>query len=177
MGVLGRITYGRVAIIGAARAAVFMMGHFGPSPVLADDAAQMSLSVSGCSGDECNLDTGETFTLSVNVDVAPDDGYILVQSFIDFGVDLTYNMTDSSADEMVWPDGSPDVIVRDSAQAPVNPDAPIAPGTVLHGSLTGVIPPLPLSRGFRITARSLPPLRCRPDVGFRPDDRATSWQS
>ena len=44
-------------------------------------------------------------------------------------------MTDSPADEMPWPDGSPDIIVRDS----------FVPGTVLHGGLTGVIPPLPLS--------------------------------
>lgn len=135
MGVLGRITSGRLAIIGATLAAVFMMSHFAQAPALADDAAQMSLSVSGCSGDECNLDTGETFTLSVNVDDAPDTGYVLVQSFIDYGTNLTYSMTDSPAEEMPWPDGSPDVIVRDS----------LAPGTVLHGSLTGVIPPLPLS--------------------------------
>ncbi len=135
MGVIQRITWGRLAIIGAALAAVFMMSHFAQAPALADDAAQMSLSVSGCSGDECNLDTGETFTLSVNVDQAPDSGYVLVQSFIDYGPDLTYNMTDTPAEEMVWPDGSSDVIVRDS----------IAPFTVLHGGLTGVIPPLPLS--------------------------------
>ncbi len=145
MGVQGRITLGRLAIIGAALAAVFMMSHFAQTPALADDASRMSLSVSGCSGDECNLDTGETFTLSVNVDAAPGAGYVLVQSFIDYGADLTYNMTDSPAEEMVWPDGSPDVIVRDSAQNPTNPNSPIAPNSVLHGSLTGVIPPLPLS--------------------------------
>ena len=135
MGVLGRITYGRLAIIGAALAAVFMMGHLAQAPALADDAARMSVSVSGCSGDECNFDTGETFTLSVSVDEAPDAGYVLVQSFIDYGPDLTYNMTDAPSDEVLWPDASPDVVVRDS----------IAPGTVLHGALTGVIPPLPVS--------------------------------
>lgn len=145
MGVMRRATLGRLAIIGAALAAVFIMSHFAQAPALADDASQMSLSVSGCSGDECNLDTGETFTLSVNVDDAPDSGYVLVQSFIDYGPNLTYNMTDTPAEEMLWPDGSPDVIVRDSAQNPSNPDAPIAPNSVLHGSLTGVIPPLPLS--------------------------------
>ena len=135
MRVQGRITLGRLAVIGAALAAVFIMSHFAQAPALADDAAQMSLSVSGCSGDECNLDTGETFTLSVNVDEAPETGYVLVQSFIDYGPNLTYSMTDTPAEEMLWPDGSPDVIVRDS----------IAPNTVLHGGLTGVIPPLPLS--------------------------------
>ncbi len=145
MRVIRRATWGRLAIIGAALAAVFIMSHFAQAPALADDASQMSLSVSGCSGGECNLDTGETFTLSVNVDDAPDSGYVLVQSFIDFGPNLTYNMTDTPAEEMLWPDGSPDVIVRDSAQSPSNPDAPIAPNSVLHGSLTGVIPPLPLS--------------------------------
>lgn len=135
MRVLRRITYGRLAIIGAALAAVFMMGHFAQAPALADDAARMSLSVSGCSGDECNFDTGETFTLSVSLDEAPDAGYVLVQSFIDYGPDLTYNMTDAPSDEVLWPDASGDVVVRDS----------IAPGTVLHGALTGVIPPLPVS--------------------------------
>ena len=135
MGVLGRITYGRLAIIGAALAVVFIMGHFAQAPALADNAAQMSLNVSGCAGDECNLDLGETFTVSIDIDDAPDAGYVLVQSFIDYGPDLTYNMTDSSADEILWPDASSDVIVRDA----------IAPGTVLHGALTGVIPPLPLS--------------------------------
>ena len=135
MRILGQITFGRLAVIGAALAAVFMMSHFGQSLALAEEAAQMSLSVSGCSADECNLDTGETFTLSVNIDAAPDGGYVLVQSFIDYGLNLTYNMTDAPADEVIWPDGSPDVVVRDS----------IAPGTVLHGGLTGVIPPLPLS--------------------------------
>ena len=135
MGILGRITLGRLAVIGAALAAVFMMGHFAQAPALAEEAERMSISVSGCSGDECNLDTGETFTLSINVDEAPENGYVLVQSFIDYGPDLTYNMTESSADEIVWPDGSPDVVVRDS----------IEPDTVLHGGLTGVIPPLPLS--------------------------------
>ncbi len=135
MRIFGQITFGRLAVIGAALAAVFMMSHFGQPLALAEEAAQMSLSVSGCAADECNLDNGETFTLSVNIDAAPDGGYVLVQSFIDYGTDLTYNMTDAPADEIIWPDGSPDVIVRDS----------IAPGTVLHGGLTGVIPPLPLS--------------------------------
>ena len=135
MRVVGRITLGRLAIVGATLAAVFMMGHLAQTAALADNEAQLSLSVSGCSSDECNLDTGESFTLSVNVDEAPEAGYILVQSFIDYGPDLTYNMTDSIGDEVVWPDGVPDVTVRDS----------IVSDTVLHGSLTGVIPPLPLS--------------------------------
>lgn len=134
MGVLGRIQFGRLAMIGAAVAAVFVIGHFAQTPALADDAAQMSISVSGCSGDECNLDTGESFTISVTIDDAPDTGYVLVQAFIDYG-ELTYNMTDSPSEEVIWPDVSPDVVVRDS----------IAPGTMLIGGLTGVIPPLPLS--------------------------------
>ena len=145
MGVVGRITLGRLAIMGATLAAVFMMGHFAQAPALADNEAQLSLSVSGCSSDECDLDTGESFTLSVNVDEAPEDGYILVQSFIDYGPNLTYNITESAADEIVWPDGIPDVFVRDSSVAPLNPNQPIPSGTVLHGGLTGVIPPLPLS--------------------------------
>lgn len=135
MELLGRITYGRLALIGAAVAAVFIMGHFAQAPALAEEEAQMSVSVSGCSAAECNLDPGEAFTVTVSVDDAPDAGYVLVQSFVDYGTDLTYNMTASPSDEVVWPDAIGDVIVRDS----------VSPGTVLHGGLTGVIPPLPLS--------------------------------
>jgi len=135
MRVLGRMKYSRLAIIGAALAAVFMMGHFAQAPALADNAAQMSLSVSGCAAAECDLDLGETFTVSIEIEDAPDEGYVLVQSFIDYGPSLTYNMTDSAADEILWPDASSDVVVREST----------APGTVLHGGLTGVIPPLPQS--------------------------------
>ncbi len=135
MGVQGRNTFSRIAIIGAALAAVFMLGHLAQPAALAEEAAAMSLSVSGCSGDECDLDLGESFTLTVNVDAAPAEGYVLVQSFIDYGPDLTYNMTDTAGEEVTWPDVIPDVVVRDS----------IAPNTVLHGGLTGVIPPLPLS--------------------------------
>ena len=59
MELLGRITYGRLALIGAAVAAVFIMGHFAQAPALAEEEAQMSVSVSGCSAAECNLDPGE----------------------------------------------------------------------------------------------------------------------
>lgn len=135
MELLGRITYGRLALIGAAVAAVFIMGHFAQAPALAEEEAQMSVSVSGCSAAECNLDPGEAFTVTVSVDDAPDAGYVLVQSFVDYGTDLTYNMTATPAEELVWPDASPDVVVRDS----------IEPGTVLHGALSGVIPPLTVS--------------------------------
>lgn len=135
MGVLGRIRAGRIALIGAAVAAVFMVGYLGQGIAQADNAASLSLSVSGCDSDVCNLDTGESFTLTVNADDAPNDGYVLVQTFIDYGSNLTYNMADAAADEVVWPDVSSDVIVRDS----------IADGTMLIGGLTGVVPPLPVS--------------------------------
>ena len=41
MGILERITLGRLAVIGAALAAVFMMGHFAQAPALAEEAERM----------------------------------------------------------------------------------------------------------------------------------------
>ncbi len=115
-------------------------GTVAQTPAHADEAARMSISVSGsgvsCSGDVCTVDPGSTFTASVAVVDAPDGGYVLIQTFIDYGTSLTYNRTEERADELLWPDVASDqVVVRGE----------IGAGLVNHGGLTGLIPPLPVS--------------------------------
>ena len=101
---------------------------------------EMAMSVSGpgvtCSGGECDVPLGGDITVSVDIVTAPDLGYIGVQTFIDYGTDLTLQSRAEAADEFLWPDaGSDDVILR----------GPAGPGLVSHGGLTGLIPPLPSS--------------------------------
>ena len=115
-------------------------GTMAQTPAHADDVTLMSISVSGsgvsCSADVCTVELGSTFTATVAVDDAPDGGYILVQSFIDYGTSLTYNRTEDRTDELLWPDvASEQVFVRGE----------VAAGLVNHGGLTGLIPPLPAS--------------------------------
>ena len=101
---------------------------------------EMVISVSGpgvtCSGGECDAPLGGDITVSVDIVTAPSQGYVGVQTFIDFGFDLTLQSRENAADEFVWPDaGSDDVILRGEA----------GPGLLSHGGLTGLIPPLPVS--------------------------------
>ena len=81
---------------------------------------------------KCNVAAGSQFILSVEVLDAPDAGYVLVQTFIDYGLELTYKKG-VLADEMVWPDGV--ITLRNQA----------GPGLVAHGGLTGFFPPIPVS--------------------------------
>ena len=64
---------------------------------------------------------------------APAEGYIGFQTFLDYGLSLTYKKTPLADDEVVWEDKQ--LAVRDQP----------APGLVAHGALTGLIPPIPLS--------------------------------
>ena len=142
MGVVEWLKPGRLAAWTVVLSAALLLawGTMAQTPAHADDAAQMSISVSGssvsCSAGVCTVDLGGTFVATVAVDGAPDGGYILVQSFIDYGTSLTYNRTEDKADELLWPDvASEQVYVRGE----------IAAGLVNHGGLTGLIPPLPAS--------------------------------
>ncbi len=81
----------------------------------------------------CNVLAGSPFILSVDVLHAPRDGYILLQTFIDYGLNLTYKKADDAAEEMVWPH---DVIAVRSQYGP---------GLVGLGGLTGFTSPLPPS--------------------------------
>ncbi len=138
MGVVEWLKPGRLAVwtIGLSAALLLAWGAMAQTPAQADEATQMSISVSGCSTAVCTVDPGSTFTVTVAVDAAPDRGYILVQSFIDYGTSLTYNRAEDKAEELLWPDVASDqVIVRGE----------VGDGLVNHGGLTGLIPPLPVS--------------------------------
>lgn len=88
-----------------------------------------------CSGATCTVPLAGEFALAVEIEDAPSEGYILAQTFIDFGARLTYNPTEEQIDEILWPDCNDTVAVR----------AQTIPQAVNHGCLTGLIPPLPLS--------------------------------
>ena len=83
----------------------------------------------------CMVPLGTSFTLSVDVLNAPEAGYILVQTFIDYGLDLTYNKAPTAAEEIVWPDLQSAVAIRSE----------FGPGLVNHGGLSGLFPPIPPS--------------------------------
>ena len=84
---------------------------------------------------KCTVPNGAFFTLSVDALSIPAGGYTLMQTAIDLGGKLIYSPTASGRDEIVWPDANPAVVTR----ATIN-------GTVLiHGALSGLFPPLPIS--------------------------------
>lgn len=103
------------------------------------DGPSMALSVTGtgtsCDADECSVPLEGEFTLSVDVVEPPEQGYILMQTFIDYGQDLTYSMTDTAIEEVIWPDAVEDVTLRGA----------IGPGLITHGGLTSLLPPQPVS--------------------------------
>ncbi len=118
---------------------VLVWGQVANPTVQASGAGpEMVMSVSGpgvtCSGGECDVPLGGDIMVSIDIIAAPSLGYIGVQTFIDYGTDLTLQPRAEAAEEFLWPDaGSDDVIVR----------GPAGTGTVSHGGLTGLIPPLP----------------------------------
>ncbi len=96
---------------------------------------EMRLTANGCTAD-CAFATGESFTLAVDIVTAPVNGYVLAQSFIDYGDDLIYDIDGQLAEtEIVWADLDTRIAVRASLGA----------GLVNHGGLSGQIPPLPVS--------------------------------
>ena len=88
-----------------------------------------------CNEGVCDLPAGEPFTLAVEIVEAPAQGYILAQSFIDFGPVLTYGPSQEAVDEFAWPDCWPEIAVRDA----------LTERTYTHGCVTASTPPLPHS--------------------------------
>lgn len=88
-----------------------------------------------CNDGFCDLPAGAPFTLAVKIVEGPAQGYILAQSFIDFGPVLTYKPTEEAVDEIVWPDCRPEMAIR----------GPLSERTYVHGCVTALIPPLPSS--------------------------------
>jgi len=98
---------------------------------------EMALTVTAggtCDDSGCTVPSGGSFTLAAEIVSAPPE-YILAQTYIIYGENLTYTETAAAADEILWPDCETAVAVRGST----------APNSVLHGCLTGLIPPLPTS--------------------------------
>lgn len=95
-----------------------------------------SSGVFACEPGKCEVGLGETFTLAVEVVQAPANGYVLAQTFIQYGPDLTYDKAASAADEVVWPDCDASALARGQPDAGEN---------VRHGCLTGFFPPVPKS--------------------------------
>lgn len=163
-----------------------------PSVLTSDPAgpAMRLTLVSGgsCTGSDCFVDAGSTFTLGVEVLRAPASGYVLMQTFIDFGVynptasedgaganscsdgddngsddgadrfdsdcatvALTYLPEPAVADEVLWADAAEGVTLREARGV----------GLIQHGSLTGLIPPLPVSdaTGLMVQVRMSCPAR------------------
>ena len=87
-----------------------------------------------CVGDVCTVGAGEAFTLSVEIVAAPAD-YVIAQSYIGFGTDLSYNPTGVAADEVVWSECDASLVARSQVNA----------SSVNHGCLTGLFSPLPVS--------------------------------
>ena len=143
-------------------------------PVPTSDGVMRLTIVEGgfCNANECFVDIGSTFTLAVEVLSAPASNYVLLQTFIDFGVydpgasedgagpgtcgdgvgnggrdgvdrtdedcvrvDLVYIPSESATDEIVWADLSEGTGLRSD----------MGPGLLIHGGITGLIPPLPTS--------------------------------
>ena len=128
----------------AAAVALFALVAIGPQlggeeASAADGGPEMVLLVTepegACNEGLCDLPAGEPFTLAVEIVQGPAEGYILAQSFIDFGPVLTYEPSQEAVDELVWPDCRPETSVR----------GPLTERTYLHGCLTGLTPPLPIS--------------------------------
>jgi hypothetical protein len=97
-----------------------------------------------CVGQECTvpLDGDRTFKIAVEM-VGPAQGYILAQSYINFGPVLTYLPSAMAIGEIVWPDCVSDTASRGGEAPP--PGASAIPDVAFHGCLTGLLPPQPFS--------------------------------
>ncbi len=120
-------------------AAVFFAAIQGTDTARSGAQAEMALVVDPhgerCST-VCTIPLGGTFTLAVEIVEAPAGGYIGVQSFIDYGDNLTYDVQARPIEsEIVWPELEPQVAVKAST----------GPGLITHGGLSTILPPFPVS--------------------------------
>ena len=65
-----------------------------------------------CEGQKCTLGSGQPFTLAVMLVSVPVSGYVLAQSWVEFGTVLNYKATTEPADEVVWPDCDSAIFLR-----------------------------------------------------------------
>lgn len=119
-----------------------------PAPSCAADTC-LALAIENAAGMEichstvdikCDVALGSPFTVRVDATKIPADGYILVQSFIEYDPVLMYVPRTTPSDEMaVWPDLN--LALRSSGSNFILPGADY----VLIGGRTGLIPPFPVS--------------------------------
>ena len=122
-----------------------------PTPSL---TPEMLLNIKGgdCNDNErpttCDVLTGGQFLLSVDALTVPSSGYITMQTFVDFGANLTYKPSDLATQEILWPDCQSATALRSQ----LDQTLPVPPGALFnsdevvgHGCLTGLIPPIPES--------------------------------
>lgn len=103
-----------------------------------DGGPEMRLAVKSggeCEAGTCTIPLGGSFTLAVEIVTIPDEGYILAQTSIFIGPDLVYHPAEVWSDELVSPDCVPPIRLA------IRPPE----GTLEHGCLTGLLPPLPVS--------------------------------
>ena len=102
-----------------------------------EQSIELALSIDGsgvdCSANECIVDKGSDFTLTVSVTSAPDAGYIGLGTQVRYQ-NLIYTPTETAGDEVVIAvDNFPGILVR----APADP----AVGGVVQHGMTGGNPP------------------------------------
>ncbi len=66
-------------------------------------------------GPTCTISSGGSFTLAVELVSVPVTGYVLAESWVEFGTNLTYNPAEDARDEMVWPDCEQTAVLRSVA--------------------------------------------------------------
>ncbi len=124
---------GAAAVIALLAMTFFMADNLTSTTDAAEGGPEMALTVSEggtCEGSTCTVEPGAAFTLSVEVLTAPAEGYILAQSYVVFGSDLTYKPTDLPLDEFSFPECSPaSIALRDQ----------LDPESVLSGCITGIL--------------------------------------
>ena len=132
---LKQLSRNRLGAIGVA-AAVFalLLSFMLTASAHAQETGAMSIAIDGsgvdCDGDECTVDNGTDFTLTVSADTAPSEGYIGIQTQVLFN-ELIYSPTDDREEEIVVAeDGFPGIAVRSVEET-----------MVVHGATTGTSPP------------------------------------
>ena len=108
-----------------------------------------------CVGNQCQVGTGETFKLGVEIVAGPSEvsagavtvaaGYILAQTSIFYGSDIIYDFSAPIAGEIVWPDCEPAVALKSQIdrRLPIVPSEDNTIELVSHGCITGLLNPQP----------------------------------
>ena len=131
------LVLGAATVIALLAVTFFMAGNFTNTTNAVGSGPEMKLTVKDggeCGDDGCTVPSGGAFSLVVEIVTNPPD-YILAQSFIVYGPNLTYKPTAAAGDVFIWPECNTSVALTGSTNE----------NSVLHGCLTGLLPPLPVS--------------------------------